>query len=157
MNSLACSPMHDPENVNYKSLGPFPKRILGALPTSEGDIISAPRGGWQYLIADGRGFAVMDLSAAPTGSFSRVRRGRFAEAYHNALAAMEHDAAAGEESLVVEMLEIAPEFTSAMVMRGASIKLYPISILGGRPSCERMNLNEFVAAAEAARRRPIQY
>jgi hypothetical protein len=44
-----------------------------------------------------------------------------------------------------------------MVMRGASIKLYPISILGGRPSCERMNLNEFVAAAEAARRRPIQY
>lgn len=113
--------------------------------------MEASKAGWQYLIADGQGYAVIDLSSSITGSFSRVRRGRFAEAYHDALAAMERDGAAREEGLIVEVLEIPAAFTATVVMRGASIDLYPVSIRGERPARDRMSLDEFVAAAATQR------
>lgn len=145
MASLACSPLHDPENVEYQYFGPFPKKFLLQWPTSESDISLAPRAGWQYLIEDDQGFAVMDLSDSDEGSFSRVRRGRFARAYHDALAAMERALEGTTEDAVVEFLEMPVSFSSTMILKGSTLELFPVSVKGKSPTQDRMTADEFAA------------
>lgn len=145
MASLASSPRHDPSNAEYQYFGPFPKKFLLEWPSAESDILSAPHGGWQYLIHDSQGFAVMDLSNAETGSFSRVRRGRFACAYHDALVAMERALEGTTEEAVVEFLEVPASFTATMVLKRSDIELFPVSVKGRTPSSKLMSPEDFAA------------
>lgn len=145
MASLATSPRHDPSNAEYQYFGPFPKKFLLEWPTAESDILFAPRGGWQYLIVDAQGFAVMDLSDAETGSFSRVRRGRFASAYHDALVSMERALEGSTQQAVVEFLEVPASFTATMILKQSRIELFPVSVKGRTPSSKFMTLEDFAA------------
>ncbi|AUW46875.1 hypothetical protein [Rhizobium leguminosarum] len=125
MASLACSPRHSPENTSYVSYGPFPKRVLATPPQTDDDVRLASAAGWQYLIDDGQGLAVMDISGEPEGSFSRVRRGP-STAFMNALDEMQRNAAHRIEDMEVWMLEIPSAHCAAMVLHGNDFELYPI-------------------------------
>ncbi|KGD99616.1 hypothetical protein [Rhizobium sp. YS-1r] len=132
MDILAALPGRDHANTEYHHIGPFPKRVLGALPNCEADLASPYRMGWQCLVHDDEGFGVLDISSRADGSYSSFRRGSFALAYRDALDAAEADVSSSQEIHELEIVEIPSAFTLLISMKSKEVRLYPAYFQGTR-------------------------
>ncbi|WP_028748281.1 hypothetical protein [Rhizobium mesoamericanum] len=132
MRILAGVPGRDRAGTQYRHIGPFPERVLEAIPRSEADLASPYAMGWQYLLHDEEGFGVLDISNKADGSYSSFRRGSFALGYLDALEAAQAEASGSLDMCELEVVEIPSAFTLMIAMRTKELKLYPAYFRGKR-------------------------
>lgn len=132
MSILAGMPGRDLSNVEYRRIGPFPKRVLEAIPRDEADLGSPYAVGWQYLVHDAGGYGVLDISGKPEGSYSSFRRGSFALGYVDALEAAQSDTSSRPEIHELEIVDIPSAFTLMITVKATELRLYPAFFRGRR-------------------------
>ena len=151
MGFLAAMPGRSRANTEYRHIGPFPKRVLGAVPRSEADLASPYTMGWQYLVRDDDGFGVLDISSRENGSYSSFRRGSFALAYNDALEAAEAEASSSQDIYELEIVEIPAAFTLMIIMKSKEVKLFPAFFQGRRLLPEARTFDELRGLAVEGR------
>lgn len=132
MSILAAAPGRHRAGTEYRYIGPFPKRVLQAIPRSVVDLASPYAMGWQYLLQDEEGLGVLDISNQADGSYSSFRRGKFALGYLDALEVAQAEASASPDIHELEIVEIPSAFTLMITMRTKELKLYPAYFQGKR-------------------------
>jgi hypothetical protein len=141
MRILAGAPGRHRAGAEYRHIGPFPKKVLEAIPRSEACLASPYAMGWQYLLHDEEGYGILDISNQADGSYSSFRRGSFARGYLEALEAAQADASSGQDH-ELEIVEIPSAFTLVVTVRTDELKLYPAYFKGKRQVPERRTFEE---------------
>jgi len=142
MTILAAIPGQVLNTPEYHHIGPFPKRVLEAIPRSEADLASPYAMGWQYLVHDAEGYAVLDISNKPDGSYTYFRRGSFALGYAGALEAAEAAVANSPDLYELEIVDIPSAFTLIITMKSKELKLYPAFYRGKRLISSSKNFDD---------------
>ncbi|MNU71349.1 hypothetical protein D3C71_607770 [compost metagenome] len=142
MRILAAAPGRHRAGLEYRHIGPFPKKVLEAIPRSEADLASPYAMGWQYLLHDEEGYGVLDISNQSNGTYSSFRRGSFALGYLEALEAAQAEASGSQDVHELEIVEIPSAFTLVITVRADEMKLYPAYFRGKRLVPQSMTAEE---------------
>jgi hypothetical protein len=147
MAAIANHPERGSGNDRYNFLQPLRLYVLKGGDARSADMEKVSAVGWQYLISDAEGFAVVDLSDDISETFSSLRRGVFAARYEATLRLVD-DLDSGEDGLgVLGALEIPQYGTTALtVEKSGDLTVYPISLRGILQPPSRMNKEAFFEA-----------
>lgn len=116
MSSLASHPEHVHGDGRYQFLPPLRRYLLKGSDARASRIGAVRAVGWQYLISDHGGFAVVDLSDDIPETYGSVRRGPFADRYEENLRRIADLETTEETPSKLSALEVPQYGTSAFVL-----------------------------------------
>ncbi|WFU10354.1 hypothetical protein QA646_05710 [Rhizobium sp. CB3090] len=144
MSALGSHPYQDPQNREYGHLPPLRRFIMSRRTAIDADLSQAQSVGWQYLIMDSLGLAVVDTSDDFNKTFTSVRRGAFASAYKAVLNQIDADCGTSAEEFDAGMLEIPQLRTCAMLVRSIhKTFIYPVLLFGKLTPIRRFTQDSF--------------
>jgi len=148
MIALGGQPGRRLNDRNFGHLPPFRRSVVSRQAAAEGNAFAAKQVGWQYLVKDSLGLAVVDVSDKITTTFSSVRRGPFANKYEAVLRRIDADRGNAEEIFVPTILEVPQVGSCAVLVRGAQNTFaYPVILSGEFAPIECIDLAEFFEMA----------
>ncbi|RFB95076.1 hypothetical protein B5K11_08850 [Rhizobium leguminosarum bv. trifolii] len=155
MEALGAHPDQPRNRRAFRYLPPFRKLVLSRTAAQRADLAAATPVGWQYLISDPLGNAVIDLSDKILDTFSSVRRGPFAERYQDVLKSIEADRGAAAEDYRAEVLEMPQIGTCALMARETyDVWFYPVCLNGRISELSFLSEHEFFATVPKPQRLP---
>lgn len=132
MASLSSHPNERGPDDQYSYLSPIRAFVLTGQQARGRSISDAFAIGWQFLIADVNGLAVVELDDDTPGAFGSIRRGGFATRFESILKQID-DVDSGDQNTTIEVIDI-PQYATSIVVTTSdeTVRLYPI-VLRGKP------------------------
>jgi hypothetical protein len=144
MHSLASHPEYVHQEGLYQYLPPLERYLLTGSDARTSNLEAAKIVGWQYLISDDSGLAVVDLSDDIPETYSSVRRGPFANRYQEILRLISSIELENGETEKLHALEVPQYATSALALRSTNrMRLFPISLRGTLQPAREMAPSSF--------------
>lgn len=146
MAALSSHPNERGLDDHYSYLSPIRALVLTGEQARGRSISNAVAIGWQFLIADAEGLAVVELDDDAPDSFGSIRRGGFAARFESILRRIE-DMDSDDLDTKVEVIDIPEYGTSAVVTTSdETVRLYPMALRGKPQPLEGVDLSTFFAA-----------
>ncbi len=134
----------DRQDRTFGHLPPFRRSVVSRIAAAEADLSAAKQVGWQYLVNDSLGLAVVDISDQLTTTFSSVRRGQFAKRYESILGFIDADCENTEEIFLPSVLEVPQLGACAILVHSTKrIYAYPVILSGDFTPVRRTEVSEF--------------